>query len=126
MNQPSDTYAKVGQPLFEIDAMVVVRAKRRIALRTLALARLVASFEALETEDVETFGQNSIFLLHLARRTRQLLLVLAYFFHQNFVGRTRHLDLLCAVQLLAQNCQLFLNAKHTIGHTVHINITDAS
>jgi len=66
--------------------MIIISAKRCVTLRTLALARLVASFEALEAEDVEALGQDGIFLLDLARWTRQLLLVLTYFLHQNFVG----------------------------------------
>jgi len=55
--------------LFEIDAMIVVCTKCCITLGALALTRLVASFEAFEAEDVETLGQDSVFLLHLTRRT---------------------------------------------------------
>jgi len=72
--------------LFEIDAMIVVCTKCCITLGALALARFVASFEAFQAEDMETLGQYSVFLLHLARRTRQLLLVFADFFHQHFIS----------------------------------------
>jgi len=72
--------------LFEIDAMIIVRTKCCVTLGALALTCLVASFEAFKAEDMETLGQYSVFLLHLARRTRQLLLVLADFFHQHFIS----------------------------------------
>ncbi len=54
--------------------MVVFGAERGVALGALALAGLVARLEALEAEDVEALGQQSVFPIHFARRTRQLLL----------------------------------------------------
>ena len=54
--------------------MEVVCAERRITLWTLALARLVARAQALETEDMETLREDGVLLLHLARGTCQLFL----------------------------------------------------
>ena len=56
--------------LFEINPMVVVCTERSVALGTLALSRLIARLETLETEDVETLGEYRVLLLNLARRTR--------------------------------------------------------
>ena len=88
--------------------MIVVCSECCVTLGALALTRLVASLEAFEAEHMETFGQHGIFLLHLARRTCQLFLVLTDFFHQYFVGRACHLNFLGSIQLFLQDCQLFL------------------
>ena len=61
--------------------MIVVRAKRSVALGTLALSSFVSRLEAFQAENVEALGQNSVFLLDLARRTSQFFFVFSNLFH---------------------------------------------
>ena len=54
--------------------MEVVGAEAGVALGTLALPRLVARAQTLQTEDVEALDQHRVLAVDLARGTRQLLL----------------------------------------------------
>ena len=54
--------------------MVVVRPEGGIALGALAVPCLVTRLQTVETEDMETLGQNSILLVRFASRTGQLFL----------------------------------------------------
>jgi hypothetical protein len=59
-----------------IDAVKVVCAEAGVAFGTLSLARFVARLETREAKDVEAFGEDGVFALDFARRTRHLFFVL--------------------------------------------------
>ena len=60
--------------LGKVEAVEVVGAEGRVALRTLATSGVVPGLQTLHTKDVEALGQHRVLPLHLARRTRQRLL----------------------------------------------------
>ncbi len=68
-------YTQWVNRLGEINAVIVVGSKGGVTLGTLAVSRLVARLQAVEAEDVETFGQDGVLLVRLAGRAGQLLLL---------------------------------------------------
>ena len=74
--------------------MIVIGSESGVAFGALPLARLVASPQAVEAKDVETFGEDGVFSRHLARGARQRVLVLAQLLPEHFVGGAGRLDLL--------------------------------
>lgn len=107
----------------QVQAVVVISPEGGVALGTLALPGLVARLQAVPAEHVEALGQHGVLALHLARRTREGLLVLADLLQQHFVHAAAcHLHLLHALRLPSQHRQLLLHTlllytllNHTIG-----------
>ena len=89
--------------------MIVIGSESGVAFGALPLARLVASPQAVEAKDVETFGEDGVFSRHFARRARQRVLVLAQLLAQHFVGCARRFDLLQTLDAAFQLRQLLLS-----------------
>ena len=91
--------------------MIVIGSESGVAFGALPLARLVARPQAVEAEDVETFGQDGVFPRHLTRRARQRVLVLAQLLAQHFVGGAGRFNLLQTLHATFQLGQLLLFQK---------------
>lgn len=95
--------------------MVIAGSKRSVALGALPLSCLVPRSETVVAETVEALGQHCVLSLHLARRTRQRLLVLANLLSKDLVHVGRHLDLLEALYLSLDDHEVFMQPLRLEG-----------
>jgi len=100
---------------WQVQSVVVIGAEGAVALWTLSLSRLVTRTQAVPAKHVEALCEHSIFAFHLARRTRQCLLVLPQLFSHHLIQGLGKLDLFHTFDLASKLRYLLLKYDSRIG-----------